>query len=421
MTLDTPTGVSSEESPVLRWLMTDGRRITDPKSFLENFAICLTEAGVEVSRITTGVPVLHPQLYSYSGLWERGKGVTERLYRANVSQDAILANSPIKSAYEGSPFRSRLTAPAADGEFPILMELRRAGMTDYVVLPVPFSDGTNKALSLATSRDGGFSDDELALFTAMTPAVASNLEIQALRRMARTLLDTYVGSQSGGRVLAGQIRRGMGETIRAVIWLSDLRGFTSLSESLPRDELIELLNQYFGPMCNAVEANGGEVLKFIGDAMLAIFPVEDDAVAACRNALGAVRVAKAAVNNENERRAAAGKPRIRYGLALHVGDVMYGNIGGDARLDFTVIGPAVNLTSRIEFDVQDPRSLAPAFSGIRAPKRRRGGVFRGVRAQGCRGEAGDLRLEGMTPARRRRHPERQNDPHGLLPQQKPND
>ncbi len=348
VTLDAPISVNSEESPVLRWLMTDGRRITDPKSFLENFAMCLTEAGVDVSRITTGVPVLHPQLYSYSGLWDRGKGVTERLYRADASQGAILTNSPIKSAYEGSPFRSRLTAPAAEREFPILTELRRTGMTDYVVLPVPFSDGTNKALSLATTRDGGFSDGELTLFTAMTPAVASILEIQALRRMARTLLDTYVGRQSGGRVLAGQIRRGMGETIRAVIWLSDLRGFTSLSESLPRDDLIELLNQYFGPMCDAVEANGGEVLKFIGDAMLAIFPVEDDVIAAGRHALGAVRVAKAAVNRENERRASDGKPRIHYGLALHVGDVMYGNIGGEARLDFTVIGPAVNLTSRIE-------------------------------------------------------------------------
>ena len=122
------------------------------------------------------------------------------------------------------------------------VELRNAGVTDYVVLPVPFSDGTNKALSLATTRVDGFSDDEIALFAAMMPAVAVNLEIQALRRMARTLLDTYVGRQSGGRVLAGQIRRGMGETINAVIWLSDLRGFTSLSESSPRDELIEILN-----------------------------------------------------------------------------------------------------------------------------------------------------------------------------------
>jgi adenylate cyclase len=339
---------SSPRGALFRWLMTEGRHVTDAKSFLESFAACLREAGIDVSRITTGVPVLHPQLFSTSSLWERDRGVTERLYRADPSQDAILANSPIRSAYDGNPFRSRLTAPAEEREFPILTELRRDGLTDYVVLPVPFSDGTNKALSLATTRNGGFSDDEIALFTAMTPAVAVNLEIQALRRMARTLLDTYVGRQSGGRVLAGQIRRGAGETISAVIWLSDLRGFTSLSESLPRDELIELLNQYFGPMCDAVEANGGEVLKFIGDSMLAIFPVEPDAASACDRALAAARTAQAGIEAENDQRAASGAPQIDYGLALHVGDVMYGNIGGDARLDFTVIGPAVNLTSRIE-------------------------------------------------------------------------
>ena len=348
MTGDVPVRVGSEEGSVIHWLMKEGRRITDAKHFLESFAQRLIKAGVDVARITTGVPVLHPQLFSYSGLWQRDKGFTERLYRGDPSQDAVLANSPIKCAYEGSQFRGRLTEPPAEPEFPILDELRRAGMTDYVVLPVAFSDGTNKALSLATARTGGFSDDEIALFVAMTPAVAVNLEIQALKRMARTLLDTYVGRQSGGRVLGGQIRRGMSETIRSVIWLSDLRGFTSLSECLPRDVLLELLNQYFGPMCDAVEANGGEVLKFIGDAMLAIFPVEPDAIAACRRALAAARTSEAVIEKENRQRAAEGRPQIHYGLALHVGDVMYGNIGGDARLDFTVIGPAVNLTSRIE-------------------------------------------------------------------------
>ena len=121
----------------------------------------------------------HPQLFSVSSLWERDKGVTERRYRVDPSQDAILANSPIRSAYDGNPFRSRLTADAEQPEFPILTELRRAGVTDYVVLPVPFSDGTNKALSLATTRAGGFSDDEIALFEAIAPAVAVNLEIQA--------------------------------------------------------------------------------------------------------------------------------------------------------------------------------------------------------------------------------------------------
>jgi adenylate cyclase len=139
-----------------------------------------------------------------------------------------------------------------------------------------------------------------------------------------------------------------GETINAVIWLSDLRGFTSLSESSPRDELIEMLNGYFGPMCDAVETSGGEVLKFIGDSVLAIFPIEQDATAAFHRALAAAHTGRAGTAAENVRRAASGAPPIHYGLALHVGDVMYGNIGGDARLDFTVIGPAVNLTARIE-------------------------------------------------------------------------
>src|SRR6516162_6514480 len=164
-------------------------------------------------------------------------------------------------------------APATDLEFPIVEDLRRDGISDYVALTVPFADGSHKALTLATTRGAGFTQSEIALFDAMVPALAFNLEVQALRRTARTLLDTYVGHQSGGRVLDGQIKRGMGKTIHAVIWLCDLRGFTALSGSLPRDQLIEMLNQYFGPMCDAVEANNGEVLKFIGDAMLAIFPI----------------------------------------------------------------------------------------------------------------------------------------------------
>ena len=261
-------------------------------------------------------------------------------------------------AYDGSPVRLRPTASSDDPEFPIVKDLRRDGITDYIVLPVPFSDLTNKALSIATTRIDGFSDGEIALFAAMIPAFAFNLEVQALRRTARTLLDTYVGRQSGGRVLDGQIRRGMGETIRAAIWLCDLRGFTSLSEALPRDALIEMLNQYFGPMCDAVEANDGEVLKFIGDAMLAIFPVVDNPATACLHALSAARRARESLAEENRLRAAGSLPLINYGIALHIGDVMYGNIGSETRLDFTVIGPAVNLSARIESLCRDlERSL----------------------------------------------------------------
>src|SRR3984893_17764983 len=338
-----------ETHPVIRWLMTDARRRTDACEFLDGFAHELRANGVDVSRISTGVPILHPQIFSFSGLWQLDKGTTERLYRASPDSLAMMARSPIRIAYEGGgPVRCDLSAPARDGEFSMLEDLRRDGLSDYIVYSVPFADGSHKALALATARRGGFHSDELALFVAIIPAVAFNLEVQALRRTARTLLDTYVGQQSGGRVLEGQIQRGTGETIRAVIWLCDLRGFTNLSETLPRDALIDLLNCYFGPMGDAVAAQGGEILKFIGDAMLAIFPIRADTAATCAAALTAAERAQAALIEENRRRLGAGLARLDYGLALHVGDVMYGNIGSDTRLDFTVIGPAVNLTARIE-------------------------------------------------------------------------
>lgn len=329
--------------------MSDGRKLADPNRFLEAFAETLRGARIDVSRITTGVPILHPQIFSFSGLWELGKGTSERLYRAGPGLPQAMLNSPIGIAYQGGgPVRCDPMAPPQAGEYPILEDLRRDGYTDYIVYAVPFADGSFKALSLATRRRGGFRSSELSLFEAMIPALAFNLEVQALRRTARTLLDTYVGAQSGGRVLEGQIQRGAGETISAVIWLCDLRGFTSLSEKLPRDTLIDMLNGYFGPMCDAVLGHGGEVLKFIGDAMLAIFPVGEDTAATCARALAAAQRAQSALSEENRQRQEAGVPRIEYGLALHVGDVMYGNIGSDTRLDFTVIGPAVNLTARIE-------------------------------------------------------------------------
>jgi adenylate cyclase len=340
---------ADEAHPVLRWLMTDARRRIDSNEFLEAFAHELRVAGVDVSRITTGVPILHPQIFSFSGLWQLDRGVSERLYRAGPDGSATMSNSPIRIAYDGGgPVRCDLSAPLRAGEFDILADLRREGFADYIVYSVPFADGSHKALSLATARRGGFNGEELALFEAMIPAVAFNLEVQALRRTARTLLDTYVGQQAGGRVLDGQIRRGSGETIRAVIWLCDLRGFTNLSETLARDVLIDLLNCYFAPMCDAVAEQGGEVLKFIGDAMLAIFPIGADPAGTCGAALVAAERAQAALIAENRRRADACLPGIEYGLALHVGDVMYGNIGSDTRLDFTVIGPAVNLTARLE-------------------------------------------------------------------------
>jgi adenylate cyclase len=339
-----------DQYPLVSWLLTDARRIADGKAFLSALADRLSVHGIEASRLVTGVPILHPQVYSYSARWDRGKGASDRFFRLTAENLHVLENSPVKTVYQGGgSVRCDPTAPPREGEFNILADLRREGMTDYIALSIPFSDGTTKLLAVATQKSGGFSDAQVELLEALTPAIAVNLEVHALRLTARTLLDTYVGRQAGARVLEGVIKRGMGETMRAVIWLCDLRDFTSLSERLPRDTLIELLNEYFGRICSALDAHGGEVLKFMGDGLLAIFRMGDEAPPAiCARALAAAGKAQATLTELNNARIAAGEGQIDYGIALHVGDVMYGNIGGEHRLDFTVIGPAVNLASRIE-------------------------------------------------------------------------
>jgi adenylate cyclase len=340
------TSTVGARDDVLSWLQSAGMRYRETQPFLEAFARKLLEAGVDLSRMTTGIHILHPQIDASSCLWQRDKPVTERRWKMDR---AILQNSPMAAVYVGQTVRQRLEAPPRNGEFPIFADLRAEGVTDYLALPLPFSDGSWKAVSYATSRPGGFSDDQVALLASLVPAVAPILEIQTLHRTTLTLLDTYVGPTAGRRVLDGAIKRGMCDAIRAVIWTCDLRGFTDLSERLQAGALIGLLNDYFGVMTAAIERHGGEVLKFIGDAMLAIFPLaggEDRATA--DRALAAAREVEEAIDRINQDRDRAGQPVIRFGLALHVGEVLYGNIGGANRLDFTVIGPAVNLVTRIE-------------------------------------------------------------------------
>lgn len=335
--------------PVLTWLQTDAVRFRDTLPFVEAFAAELLRAGVAVSRITTGVPILHPQIDSSSCLWEAGRPASERRFIQEGAGLQQYQNSPMPGVYAGAPFRQSLERAPEPNEFPILAELREGGSTDYVALPLPFSDASWKAVTYVTRRPGGFRAEHLQLLEDLVPAVARVLEIQTLHRTNVTLLDTYVGPVAGRRVLDGAIRRGMLERIEAVIWACDLRGFTELSEALPGDELIALLNDYFGAMTEAVARNGGEVLKFIGDALLAIFPLagaEGGAVA--RRALAAAGEAERAITEVNAERLRAGRPPIRFGLALHVGEALYGNIGGAGRLDFTVIGQAVNVAMRIE-------------------------------------------------------------------------
>jgi len=337
--------------PFLAWLRGEGRLITDRVAFVTAFAEKLLEAGVPIARISTAVPVLHPNVDTSAIYWQADTGAEERMWQMTPETMKMRQNSPLHIAYfDGKASRCRIGPEAEEGEFTILPDLRADGMTDYLALPAPFSDGSNKAVTFATKAPGGFSDEHIALLETMMPTAAMILEIQTLRRTARTLLDTYVGPAAGQRVVEGSIKRGMGETIHSVIWFCDLRGFTELSGRLDDAALLALLNDYFGVMTDAVQSHGGEVLKFIGDAMLAIFALDADADRAetAARALAAAGAAQDALAAVNEARAEAGAAEIRCGIALHVGDVHYGNIGGAGRLDFTVIGPAVNLASRVE-------------------------------------------------------------------------
>jgi adenylate cyclase len=236
-------------------------------------------------------------------------------------------------------------------DFPVLEEFRSQGLTDYLVTPLYFTDGGIHVATWTTREPQGFTDSQVAGLEAVIAPLARVAEIRALRRNAANLLDTYVGNHAGERIMAGRIRRGHTETIHAVIWLSDMRGFTAASDRLPPQLLVDLLNRYFDCQVPSILKHGGQVLKYIGDGLLAIFPIAEnnaDARDVCRAALAAARETQSSIEALDISDVSGDAANIRFGLALHPGQVLYGNIGSGNRLDFTCIGPAVNLAARLE-------------------------------------------------------------------------
>jgi adenylate cyclase len=299
---------------------------------------------------------LHPQIAAIGYSWSRGDTEIATITRdISVINSAAYIKSPIRQLYEFGikRIRRRLEGPDAQMDFPILAEMRDLGATDYAIFALNFGAIVRSSMSITTDQPGGFSDTQLAAFEAIVPILAMIVEMLETRRLAGALLEVYLGKDPGQRVLAGAIQRGEGVTIAAAVWYCDLRDFTRLSNKMPRDEVIALLNDYFDAVARPVHANGGEILKFIGDAVLAIFPMLDDLDRdqQCRVALIAAQEALEAISELNELRASAGKKPLKVGIGLHAGSVTYGNIGvvshDLARLDFTVIGPAVNLAARI--------------------------------------------------------------------------
>ncbi|ADZ70243.1 adenylate/guanylate cyclase domain-containing protein [Polymorphum gilvum] len=334
---------------VMQWLHGEAVGISDTLVIVEELGERLRRAKVPVDRITIGIVLLHPNVRAENAIWTSDGTRELRRYLESQDLEASYDNSPLKVVYmEGRAVRCAIPPVANGWEYGIIPDLRADGYTDYIALPMPFAGDTKKALTLATRAPTGFTAAHVGVFESIAHPLGIVCELNTLRRTAETLLNTYVGPRAGSRVLNGTIKRGEGEWISAVVGFADLRGFTRLSNRLPADTLIRLLNTYFGVMAEAVESHGGEILKFIGDEVMSIFPYENDAEAvdAAKRALLAAREAVKRIAGVNAS-CCEETPQIRVGIALHAGDVFFGNVGSETRLDFTVVGPVVNLAARI--------------------------------------------------------------------------
>jgi adenylate cyclase len=335
-----------------RWLLREGRNQRSGRELMRGLGAELTAGGFPLMRALLAMPTLHPQIASIAYRWSRGAPEVEAFTREHdIWQSDQYLRSPMALIYAGEPMiRRRLFGPELKIDFPILEDLVAEGGTDYAIFGLRRGDGRPlAALSIATDVPGGFTDRQFNGFQNLLPLLSLIVEAIETRLTARSLLEIYLGGDAGKRVMGGLIRRGESVTIAAAIWQCDLRDFTAMSNQLPRDEVLAILNDYFDAVTRPVLARGGEILKFIGDAVLAIFPMKDDLDRddKCITALAAAEEALDALRDVNELRASAGKAPLSVGIGLHAGSVSYGNIGSQTRLDFTVIGPAVNLAARI--------------------------------------------------------------------------
>jgi len=351
--MDAPPSINPvtkySESDVVSWLTNDtrGERFID--NIFADLCIRLQRAGVPVKRASLHILIHHPQWLGARIMWADGMREAE-IARVDydVRERSEFIGSPANEIFDGAAeVRENLEGdPSLGRKHAIYEEMRAKGLTDYVAWPLYHTLGKRHIVTFATDRPGGFGDAHIAGLLKLLPVLALVSEIRVKNRLARTLLETYVGSHAGELKLAGATRRGSGTTVRAAIMICDLRDFTRISDNWPRDDVIDLLNDYFDAMSEPIARHGGEILKFIGDGLLAIFPLSQPS--ACASLLHAVAEARQAVAALNERNSGTCRAPLNDGIGVRVGDVMYGNIGSRSRLDFTVIGPAVNMASRLE-------------------------------------------------------------------------
>jgi adenylate cyclase len=355
--------------PVIDWLAREGRLIADPARMVDEMASRLVAAGAPLERFTLGLQTIHPQWRTMGMEWWNGEGVVQATRPHGIEQTPDYIGSPIEQmVLTGKPVRYRLDRLAPENHS-VLHHLAALGGTDYYAMPMHLAHGRPPALTFMTERPEGFTESDIAKFHRLMDRLAPIAESHIAHRVSTTLLDTYLGRVVGEQILSGLIKRGDGREINAVLWFSDLRDFTGMNERLSAAEMLELLNNYLQLVGDALAAHGGEILKFIGDGVMAYFPADDALFLpmVTSNALAAARKLIEDIDAANSARAAGGAEQLRFGIGLHVGVVTFGNIGTLDRLDFTVIGPAVNRTARLEAltkDLQVPVCASAEFNAV---------------------------------------------------------
>ncbi len=354
------------------WISHAGLAGQDEAATVTEFCERLVALGLPLARGRIFINTLHPVYAGRAYFWQAAEGETVVEYGPAIEGEALerWQRSPFYHMLEtGAATLRRRVSKESGAEFPFLGDLYAAGMIDYFAVIDRFG-----ADAIMGERDGvysswvsdtpqGFAENDIAALRRLTPGLALAVKSAARGRIAKTLVETYLGRDPGKRVLEGSIMRGKSTFIEAVLWFSDLRGYTGICDRVQADEIIPFLNDYAETVISAISDQGGDVLKLIGDGTLAMFAGEDRS-AACRAALAAAETTLAQIAELKARRAAAGLPATDLYLGLHLGEVVYGNFGSRERLDFTVVGPAVNEVSRIAgmcSMIDQPMLVSPAF------------------------------------------------------------
>jgi len=329
------------------WLMLGSWNANNQVELTEQLVDRFIETGIPIMRLNIAIRQLHPLLAGESYLWNKEDGCVkiQQLTHENLSSAGYL-DSPLKLVSEGlGGIRQKLNGDQTEFEFSIMQQLKDQGATDYVALPLFFSDGNIHNLTLTSDHPDGFTTAHLGQIYEAIPLISRMYEVHKLKSNTADLLQTYLGRSAGKQVLNGLTKRGDGGTIKSAILFCDLTGSTALAERLGQQEYLDHLNYFFDIIAQSVYGHGGDILKFIGDAVLAIFPLTDETSnakeAVCNSAFQAVQDIIKNIDLPSHR-----EP-ISCTAGLHFGEVMYGNVGSAQRLDFTVVGSAANEVARI--------------------------------------------------------------------------